>query len=343
MFSGQWNRSFSRVALLVGGDYHETEATVSELRYSVTNVETGPFLAGGLERTSAMFARATVFANDSLTLGLGGRVDWWSSDPDDYGTAPPDKDVTFFSPRISAAWRHNAWSFQGAAYHASRPPTLNELHRGFRAGNVVTNPNQLLDPETITGVEGGVLWTHGRTSTRATAFYNNLEDAIANVTLSQTGTQITRQRRNSDRIEATGVEIEVDSRVASSLSVNGQIVFTSSHYRGSVATPSIADNQVPQVPAVQGGFGLTWADPRWVTAAMQVRFSGEQYDDDLNTFLLDPYGLLEFTVSRAVTRGLTAFMALENVFDSDYDTGKTPIRTIGWPRTFRVGVRVAVP
>ena len=38
-------------------------------------------------------------------------------------------------------------------------PTLNELHRGFRVGNVVTNPNPQLDPETLTGVEGGVLFT----------------------------------------------------------------------------------------------------------------------------------------------------------------------------------------
>ena len=70
----------------------------------------------------------------------------------------PDQSVTFFSPRAVGGLAARArYAMQGAVYHANRPPTLNELHRGFRVGNVVTNPNPLLDPETLTGVEGGVL------------------------------------------------------------------------------------------------------------------------------------------------------------------------------------------
>ena len=346
MFGAQWSKPIGRAALIFGADYHQTESTVAELRYSLTNVETGPFFAGGTEQSTAIFARASVVATDRLTIGLGGRVDWWNSTPENFGTALPEKDATFFSPRVSVAWRQNATlSVQGATYHASRTPTLNELHRGFRAGIAVTNPNPLLDPETITGVEGGVLITRGPTSMRTTAFYNNLEGAIANVTLTQTPTLITRERRNSDRIEATGVEIEVESRLPHALTVSGQIVFTSAHYRGSVATPQIDGNRVSQVPVVQGGVGLTWADPRWFTFAMQARFSGDQYDDDLNTpaFLLNPYGVLDFQVSRAITQGFTGFVAFENVFDQEYDTGRTPIRTVGWPFTARFGVRIAVP
>jgi outer membrane receptor protein involved in Fe transport len=344
MFGGQWSKPIGRVGFIVGGDYHRTRSTVSELRYSVTNVETGPFLSGGTEHSTALFARASVQASDRLTIGAGGRVDWWNSDPQNHGTELPEKDVTFFSPRLSVAWRQSdTWSVQGATYHASRTPTLNELHRGFRAGNAVTNPNPLLEPETITGVEGGVLLTRGSVSARATGFYNQLEGAISNVTLSSTPALIVRERRNSDEIEATGLELEVDARLPHALSLTGQIVFTSAHYRGSVATPSIEDNRVSQVPAVQGGFGATWADPRWFTVAAQVRYSGEQYDDDLNTFVLNPYGVLDLQVSRAVAQGFTGFLAIENLFDQDYDTGRTPIRTVGWPLTVRVGVRIAVP
>jgi iron complex outermembrane recepter protein len=227
-------------------------------------------------------------------------------------------------------------------YHANRPPTLNELHRGFRVGSVVTNPNPLLDPETLTGVEGGVLVSWPKVSARVTGFYNDLDGAISNITLSSTPTQITRERRNSDTIRATGVELEADARLTPTFSVNGQFVYTSSHYRGSVATPAIEGNQVPQVPAVQGGAGVTWTDPRYVTASAQVRFSGEQYDDDQNMFVLDPYGVVDVQVSRSVTNGLLGFMAVENLFDTVYDAGRTPIRLIGWPRTFRFGVRIAL-
>ena len=78
---------------------------------------------------------------------------------------------------------------QASAYHAYRTPTLNELHRRFAAGNAVTNANPLLEPETLTGVEGGVLVQFNRASVRATAFFNNLDDAIANITLTQTPTR----------------------------------------------------------------------------------------------------------------------------------------------------------
>jgi outer membrane receptor protein involved in Fe transport len=138
------------------------------------------------------------------------------------------------------------------------------------------------------------------------------------------------------------VEFEADARITPTLGINGQLVYTSSHFRGSVATPAIEGNQVPQVPEIQGGVGLTWTDPRFFTAATQIRFSGEQFDDDLNQFVLGAYGVMDLQVSRNVTRGLVGFMAIENVFDTDYDTGRTPIRLVGWPRTFRFGVRIAL-
>ena len=285
-------------------------------------MQTGPFFAGGTERTSGLFSRASIPVADSVTVDLGARVDWWTSEPTD--AALPDQSVTFFSPRAAVAWRQGSYSLQGAVYHANRPPTLNELHRGFRVGNVVTNPNPLLEPETLTGVEGGVLASWTNVSARVTTFFNTLDGAIANITLSSTPALITRQRRNSDEIRAAGVEMEADARLTPTLSLNGQIVYTSSHFRGSVATPAIEGNQVPQVPTWQGGFGLTWTEPRIATFATQVRFSGEQYDDDLNRFILGAYGVMDVQVSRAVTRGLVGFVSVENVFDEVYDTGRTP-------------------
>jgi outer membrane receptor protein involved in Fe transport len=339
MFNGQWTQPFGKTTLVVGGDFHHTESDVSELRYSVTNVETGPFIVGGTERLGAVYARATISATDALTFELGGRGDWWKSEPID--AALPTKSLNFFSPRASVAWRAGRHAVKAAVYHASRTPTLNELHRGFRAGNVVTNPNPLLEPEALTGFEVGVLGSYGDVSLRGTVFFSNLDQAIANITLTATAAQITRQRQNSDLIRATGAEFEVDARVNKALSVTGQVVFTSSHFRGSEGTPAVEGKDVPQVPEVQGGFGLTWVNPRWFTASTQVRFSGEQYDDDLNEFILGSYGVWDAQFSRAVTRGLTGFVAIENILDQDYDTGRTPIRTVGWPRTVRLGVRIA--
>lgn len=341
--NAQWSRAFNRVTMIVGGDLRHTDAHQDELRYTLVagvNTPNGPFPSGGSERVVAGYARASVTATDALTLELGARADGWQSQPED--ASQPAKDVSFISPRAAVSYRTGRYQMQASAYYANRTPSLNELHRRFAVGNAVTNANPLLEPETLTGVEGGVLTQFSRASIRATAFVNNLDGAIANVTLSQTPQQIIRQRQNSDTIRATGVEIELDTRLTNTLSANGQLVLTSSHFRGSVATPALEGNDVPQVPKWQGGVSVTWADPRIVTAATQIRFSGEQFDDDLNTaaFVLKKYAVWDATVSRQIVGGLHGFAAIENILDAEYDTARTPIRSIGWPRSVRIGARV---
>jgi outer membrane receptor protein involved in Fe transport len=344
-FNAQWSRAFSRVTTIFGVDARHTESHQDENRFVlVSGVNTlqggSPFPSGGTENVLAAYARASIQASDTVSIELGARGDSWQSEPEDPQLAT--KKVSYLSPRAAVSWRVGRYQVQASTYYANRTPSLNELHRRFAVGNQVTNANPLLEPETLTGVEGGVLTQFDRASIRATAFFNDLEGAIANVTLSQTPAQIIRQRQNSDTIRATGLELEVDARLANTLSINGQLVLTSSHFRGSVATPALEGKEVPQVPNWQGGFSITWADPRLVTAATQVRFSGDQFDDDLNTaaFVLKKYAVWDATVSRAIVRSVHAFVAVENILDLEFDTARTPIRSIGWPRTVRAGARV---
>jgi outer membrane receptor protein involved in Fe transport len=70
---------------------------------------------------------------------------------------------------------------------------------------------------------------------------------------------------------------------------------------------------------------------------------GAQFDDDLNVFTLEGFTVFDASASQQLMRGLHLFAAVENLFDTDYDVGRTPLRTIGWPRTVRVGVRVFLP
>ena len=53
--------------------------------------------------------------------------------------------------------------------------------------------------------------------------------------------------------------------------------------------------------------------------------------------------MVDLFAGRPVWRALHAFAAVENLFDSDYDVARTPVRSIGWPRTVRFGVRVFFP
>jgi iron complex outermembrane recepter protein len=305
-------------------------------------VRSGPFLAGGSETTGSGFARVSLSPVDRLTVVAGLRVDAWHSTPTT--ASLPEHSSVFLSPRVSAAYRlHDSLSLHGSLYRASRTPTLNELHRGFRVGNIVTNPNPQLDPEQLGGAEGGALFTSGIVSARVTGFWNRLTDAITNVTLSSTPALITRERQNTDTVRAAGMELEADVRPHRYWTVGGLVALTRSTFTNTPAQPALDGNRVPQVPTYQLGATVTYLDPERFTAALQVRRFGEQFDDDLNDFELDSFTVVDVTASKEVRRGLHAFVAVENLFDSEYDVGRTPIRTVGWPRTVRGGVRLFLP
>ncbi len=340
--SGQWVRDWGRRTLLIGAEGRRIRAEVQETRYSPQSVASGPFLAGGTEVDASLFARASLRAADRVTLVAGARGDVWRSRPTDPGT--PRHAVGFFSPSASLAWQASPGvGLRFAAYRAYRTPTLNELHRGFRVGDVVTDPNPQLDPERLTGVEGGVLLARARFSGRLTGFWSHLDDAIANVTLRATPTLITRQKQNADQVRAAGLEAELDVRPTSRLTVTGVAAFTASHFSHTPKQPAIQGKRVPQVPTYQLGTTVTYADPGGWTCSAQVRAVGIQYDDDLNELALKAFTVVDAYASRALGRRLHLFAAVENVFDAEYDVGRTPVRTVGWPRAMRAGVRVFLP
>lgn len=340
--SGQWAGTWRGAAVLLGAETKHTESDVEEFRYSLTSVRSGPFVVGGSETIGSGFARASLAPADRLTLALGLRVDAWRSTPSD--GALPEHSSVFLSPRVSASYRvHDLVSLHGSIYRASRTPTLNELHRGFRVGNVVTSPNPRLDPEQLGGAEAGALLTSRGVSARVTGFWNRLTDAITNVTIAATPAQITRQRQNTDTVRAAGIEVEADVRPHPHWSIGGVLALTRSTYTNTPAQPALDGNRVPQVPAYQLGATVTYLHPTRFTAALQIRTLGDQFDDDLNELELNGFTVVDVTGSREVRRGLHAFMAIENLFDTEYDVGRTPIRTIGWPRTVRGGVRLFLP
>jgi len=347
--TGQWTRSFGSVAALVGAEGRRTEATIQEYRYTCPAgfltttgcnqlTQTGPFFSGGTETNSAIYGRVSFTPVEALTIVAGARGDNWDSNPKD--TTLPTHDATFFSPRVSAGWKlSEMFTVHGAGYRSSRTPTLNELYRGFRAGLIDTNPNPELNPETLTGGEAGGLFTMRHVSARVTGFFNQLEDAITNVTV---GTNV-RQRQNTQTLQASGVEFEADYRPTTRWTLNGVFVSTWSHFEHTPEQPAIEGNRVPQVPRFQLGFSAIYSHPIGFTGSVQARGFSSQFDDDLNQLLLEKYGVVDLSASQQVAGGVNLFFAVENLFDEDYDTGKTPLRTVGWPRTVRAGVRVFLP
>jgi len=340
--SAQFARSWGPHAVLFGADGKRTKSTVEEIRYSPTNVRSGPFLFGGTEASGSAFGRVSLAAADAVTVMISVRGDLWQSTP--LESALPKKSINFLSPSASVSWRASeSVTLRTAVYQAYRTPTLNELHRGFRVGDTVTDGNPLLDSERLLGVEGGALFARGRLSARVTGFWSNVENLVANITLSTTPQLISRQKQNADTARAAGLEAESDLRLSPRLTINLLTAITASHFVDTPKQPDIQGNRVPQVPLYQLGGGVTYTAPGTFTASAQVRALGAQFEDDRNELELGSYAVVDAYVSRMLRRGTQVFLAMENILNAEYDVARTPLRTIGWPRAIRGGVRLFLP
>ena len=331
--SGQWSRGWSPVQLLAGAETRVVTGTTAEIPYT-RGSPGATTVAGGRQQVSGAFLQAALMRSRAWSAVVGVRAD--------RATVAPNRgaghgDATF-SPRVSVGWRiAEPWTARFSVTRAFRTPTLNERYRGFRVGNVVTSANDLLRPERLTGLDGSLAWSRDGASARAVWFWNDVRDVVANVTLASTPTLITRQRRNAGRARSRGLEMETTWRVTPALTLRGALAATRA--RLLEAPEGLTGKTVPQVPAAQATAGVDYRRGEWSGSTL-LRVFGRQYDDDRNDFVLRTVTTADAQVERRLGRGLSAFVAAENLFDADVESGRTPILTLGQPRTVRAGLRV---
>jgi len=236
----------------------------------------------------------------------------------------------------------------GSIYRAFRAPTLNELYRTFRVGNVSTLNNPSLAAERLTGAEAGIriALLDQRLHLRGTYFWSDIVDPITNVTLASTPTLITRQRQNLGRTRSRGLELDGALRLNSALQAYAGYTFTGAtvlQYPGSPGGVDLVGRDVPQVPRHVFTWGLFYSGfSRW-SLSVSGRFVGQQFDDDQNQFVLNRFYTTDFQVGRMVRRRVELFFAAENFLDQRYETARTPTVNLGPPALLRLGIRVNLP
>lgn len=348
-FSAQGTGALSQTqGLVAGADLAQVNATTDETAFlaaggtSQTDVE-------ARQRTGGLFLEDLVSVSSRLELNLGVRGDLWRNSAQQSGTTAataglPDRERTALSPRLGAVVRaSDGLRLTASAYRAFRAPTLNELYRGFRVGNVVTEANPNLDAERLTGAESGALWSNpsGRVTARAVAFWMEIDRPIANVTLAQTPSLITRERENLGRTRSRGIEAEISARLAPGLQLSAGGALDDAAVVSFAAEPALVGKRVPEVPRQSLSLGLTYERERVATLNVQARYVGSQFDDDLNQLPLRSWTGLDATATRPLPRGLAVFVAGENLLGNRAEVARTPLLTLGAPRELRVGVRWA--
>lgn len=351
----QWSRLVGERQNLVGGfEAREVRGASDEIAYDRGNASflTG---AGGRQRSYAMFFRDTVQLSSRLSVAGGARVDFFRNFDGlsvSHGVATGSvqtlrrfSDVTeaTVSPQFSLVYHaDDRLTVFGSFNKAFRAPTLNELYRSFRLGNVLTLANENLRSERATGGEVGArlsLWGD-RFDLRASFFSTSISDPIANVTLSSSPALITRQRQNLGRTRSSGIEVDASFRLPHDWNTNVGYLFSDARVVDFPANNLLEGLLIPQTPRHTLTFQINYSGSGPYKFGVQGRALGSQFEDDQNLLPLRSFFTLDAYVSRSLVAHWQIFAAAENLLNSRYEVGRTPVVTIGPPALFRLGLKL---
>lgn len=322
--------------------------------------------AGGETAVAGAYVDASWTAADWLVAG-GLRVDRWENmggfrKENTLATgavllneSDPDRSGEVVSARLAVRRDlGGGYAARAAAYSGFRPATLNELHRPFRVGNDITEANAALTPETLQGVETGLAFDREGVRWGASVFWNQIEDAIVNVTLGSGPATfpragfvpaggVLRQRQNAGTIDAWGVELKGALDLSSAVSLNAAASWTDAEIDGGSSAAQLTGLRPAQAPEWSATAGLDWRATDRLTLALAARYESSRFDDDLNSRVLDSAVTLDARAEWAFTRNAILWMAADNLFDEDVEVSETGTGVAGYgpPRTVSIGLRLS--
>jgi vitamin B12 transporter len=361
--------------LRIGGDWRRTEGTTNENFFFLDDdTPQRSRRAGGSTSTFGGFVEASFQASDALVLTGGGRVDFWSIDGgfrkeielinpfpgsvrmDEIFASRSDTEFTGRGGFTFDA--SDALALRGAAYLGWRLPTLNELFRPFRVGADATAANELLEPERVKGAELGLDWDSGMVALGITAFYNQLDNAVANVTLASgpgvfpgvgfVGADGTySQRQNLEAITSRGVEIDAEfdlARLMGGLTFRAAYSYVDAEVDGSGDAAAVDGFRPAQVPRHNASGTIRWENDNGTGVSLSGRYIGQQFEDDVNILSLADAFTMDGGMALAVNDRLLVETRVENLFNARIETAISSNGIIerSFPRTFWVGLRARI-
>ena len=351
----QWSRPLaSRQALMVGLEAQEVRGASDELVYA-QGLPSSVVGVGGRQRGIGFFAEDIIRLTPGWLVTAAVRYDSWRNQDGLSAATPlappgpvtavsfPARSEQAFSPRLGVVRRvTDHLILRASGYRAFRAPTLNELYRSFRVGNLVTLANHALSAERLTGVEAGASYSSfaGRLTLRGSVFGNVITQPVANVTLDVQPNLIIRQRQNLGSTRQRGIELDFEAVLTDRIILSGGYQFVDSVVRRFPANPVLEGLLIPHVPRSVITFQARYSNPRSLTIGLQQRFVGMEFDDDQNLLQLRRYSTLDAFVSRPLSHHVEVFAVAENLFNQRCDVGRTPVLTIGPPLSARIGLRL---
>jgi outer membrane receptor protein involved in Fe transport len=292
----------------VGADARFAEGESREL-YSTNLASTRT--SGGRSSVAGVYLESAARFDDWL-LTAGVRTDEWETANGHLiqtGVSPtdvrfPSRSGTLPTARFGARYDlSDSLYLRTAAYEGFRAPSLNELYRPFRVGQITTNANPTLTPEELYGTEAGIGGDSGAFTWQATAFWNQLHNAITNVT---TGTNI-QTRENAGDINAYGIEADARYRINDNVSLTAAFDDVNATINGL---------QPAQAPRWTVTGGVEVRPLRRLTLFADVRYESRRFADDLNTIPLNAGATVDTRVSYAILDAFSLYVYCDNLFNT---------------------------
>jgi outer membrane receptor protein involved in Fe transport len=233
--------------------------------------------------------------NSRWSVTLAGREDLWSNYAAHSFRTPvqgspsalyyPARGQNAFDPRVTTSFRASARVvLYASGYRSFRAPTLNELYRSLRVGNIVTGANAFLHAERFSGGEGGLRTTllNNRVSLHGSFFGGVVTDPVENVTVSSTPILITRVRENLGCTQSLGFDLGTDIRFTHNITLAAGYQLVNTTVASYPANPALVGNLIPLVPQSTFTFQATWAAPKAFFVGVQGRVESNEFEDDQN-------------------------------------------------------------
>ena len=356
-----------KAELRLGGDWRHTAGQTKENFFFQNGAPLRNRFAGGKSDTGGAFAELSIQASDAVLITGGARIDRWSlhdgfrREVNIGGSTRSDTQFanrTGWEPtgRLGLAWKAKGnLTLRTAAYLGWRLPTLNELYRPFRVGPDATAANENLVPERLKGIEAGVSFVPvpGVAEVSLTVFYNELEDAIANVTLGQgpglfpgvgfvSGAGSFRQRQNLSEVRAAGAEFNLKIDIVEYY-LNASYSYVGNRVKATGAAIAVNNLRPAQIPRHFASTTIGWrgANEDGTGVSTTLRYQGGQFEDDLNQRLLKTAFTVDARAGWRLSPAVLIEARAENLFDARVETAISGAGIIerSRPQTFWLGLR----
>ncbi len=237
-------------------------------------------------------------------------------------TALPELDELMVSPRLGVVKTlTHGLLLTGTGFRAFRGPTMNELYRTGQVGQQTTLANDALLAERASGFEFGGEEVGRVGRLRATYFWTEVNRPISAVELSQTATTQLLQRQNLGQIRSRGAMVEgqtaswrgLDAGFGYQLAVATVTAFNSS----SPAQANLTGNWIPEVPRQSVTATANYVRPKIASFHAIASYTGREFDDAANTFVLRPYARVDVSAERELGHGFSVYAGGAEFVESD--------------------------